>query len=146
MRASRPATSTRRKRLRWPKKAMHQVSFHERNVPNSANRLRASVFLLLAGILPASSCSMLFRSPVGAPLPLQKRKKRTPPERGFLLSGYPMRCCLGGNACRLLGAFGAIFDLEADRLAFAERFETRALDRAEMHEYVLAAIVSLANS
>ena len=36
---------------------------------------------------------------------------------------------------------GAFFDLVADCLTFGQGFETRALDRVEMYEYIIAAVV-----
>ena len=47
---------------------------------------------------------------------------------------------LGGNICGL-EALGAVFYGIRDRLAFYQGFETGALDRAEMDEYVRTAIV-----
>ena len=46
-----------------------------------------------------------------------------------------------GDDVTCLGPLGAVFHGEADSLTFGQGFETRALDRAEVHEHVCAAIV-----
>ena len=58
---------------------------------------------------------------------------------GFPVPVYPMWSCSGNNVCRLQ-PLGALFYFIGDRLTFAQGFETRALDRAEMYEDIIAAV------
>ena len=51
-----------------------------------------------------------------------------------------MRFCIGVNA-GCLETLGVSLHLKGDRLTFVQSFETRALNRAEMHRYICAAIV-----
>jgi len=50
-----------------------------------------------------------------------------------------MMSCLGGNVNRL-ETLGTLFYLKVDRLTFAQGFETRALNRIEMYEYILTTV------
>jgi hypothetical protein len=65
---------------------------------------------------------------------------KDPARAGSFVLAYPIESCSNNNvAC--LKAFGPLFHLVGNRLPFAQRFETRTLDRIEMYEHIIAAIV-----
>ena len=68
---------------------------------------------------------------------IKKLKKK--PRHNAGASLYPLRSYLGSGNISRLKALGAFFYLIGDRLTFGQSFETRALDRVEMHEHIIAA-------
>jgi len=66
--------------------------------------------------------------------------KKNPAGAGLFVSVCPTGSCLEGNVGRLQ-ALGTFFYLIVNRLTFAQGFEARALDRVEMYEHIIAAIV-----
>ena len=75
------------------------------------------------------------------PLSLKYAAKKNPAGAGFFVPAYPMRSCLGGRNIGCLESFRTFFYLIVNRLAFDQCFETRALNRIAMHEYVVAASI-----
>jgi hypothetical protein len=63
------------------------------------------------------------------------------PRRGGVLHiGISDKVLLRRNVARLQ-ALGTSFYIKRDRLAFVQGFETRALDRVEVYEYIIATAV-----
>ena len=68
------------------------------------------------------------------------RQKKEPRRGGVLrIDGLSDADLLAGNVGSLQ-TLGTFFYLKGDRLTFAQGFETRALNRIEMYEYILTTV------